>query len=131
MISVFYTALFALLIIWLSLNVIKLRHSKQISLGDGDDIDLRAAMAAQANALEFIPIALLLLYPLEYNGAKLVIIHIAGILMLIGRIIHARAMLSNNIKNRVLGMQITIWVIIGLAIANIIFLPYAKFLNLW
>ena len=98
MISVIYTVLFVLLIIWLSLNVIKLRHSKQISLGDGDDIGLRAAMAAQTNALEYIPIALLLMYPLEYNGAQLIIIHIAGILMLIGRVIHARAMLSNSIK---------------------------------
>jgi uncharacterized membrane protein YecN with MAPEG domain len=131
MISVFYAVLFAILIIWLSLNVIKLRHSKQISIGDAGDIDLKTAVAAQSNSLEYIPIALLLMYPLEYNGASLVIIHFAGILMLVGRLIHARAMLSNNIKFRILGMQITIWVIIGLATANLLFLPYTKFLNLW
>jgi uncharacterized membrane protein YecN with MAPEG domain len=131
MISVFYAVLFAILIIWLSLNVIKLRHSKQISIGDAGDIDLKTAVAAQTNSLEYIPIALLLMYPLEYNGASLVIIHFAGILMLVGRLIHARAMLSNNIKFRILGMQITIWVIIGLATANLLFLPYTKFLNLW
>ena len=131
MISVFYTVLFAFLIIWLSLNVIKIRRSKQVSIGDGNEIELRTAMAAQANALEYIPIALLLMYPLEYNGAYLVIIHIAGVSLLIGRVLHAKALLTDNMKSRVLGMQITIWVLIGLAIANIIYLPYEKFLNLW
>lgn len=131
MISVFYTILLALLIIWLSFNVIKIRRTKKVSVGDGDDLQLMTAMAAQSNALEYIPISLLLLYPLEYNGAYPVIVHIAGVSLIIGRVIHAHGLLNENMNLRVLGMQITIGVIIGLAIANMIFFPYSKFFTLW
>jgi uncharacterized protein len=82
-------------------------------------------MAAQSNALEYLPISLLLLFALEYNGAFLVLVHTLGVLLLVGRVIHAGAMAS-HLKRRVLGMQITIWVLIGLAFANLIFIPYGK-----
>ncbi len=128
MTSAIYASLSAFLIVWLSLNVIKVRRTKQVSLGDGGDAELKTAMAAQSNALEYLPISLLLLFALEYNGAFLVLVHSLGVLLLVGRVIHARAMLTSNLKRRVLGMQITIWVLIGLALANLIFIPYGKLL---
>ncbi len=131
MISVIYTILLTLLIIWLSFNVIKIRRKNQISIGDGNDMQLKTAMAAQSNALEYIPIALLLMYPLEYNGAFPLIIHIFGLLLIAGRVIHAKGLLSENIDLRVLSMQITIWVIIGLVITNMIVFPYSKMITLW
>ena len=83
-------------------------------------------MAAQSNALEYIPIALILLFALEYNNAPLLIVHAFGLLLLTGRVIHANAILTDNLRKRVLGMQITIWVLIGLAITNLVFIPYGK-----
>ena len=130
MISGIYASAAAFLIVWLSLNVIKIRRQKQVNIGDGDDIDLRTAMAAQSNAVEYIPIALLLLFVLEDNGANVMLVHILGILLIIGRVIHAKALLTGNLRTRVLGMQITIWVIVGLAIANLMFLPYEKLISL-
>jgi uncharacterized membrane protein YecN with MAPEG domain len=124
--SAIYASLSAFLIVWLSLNVIKVRRTKQVSVGDGGDAELKTAMAAQSNALEYLPISLLLLFALEYNGAFLVLVHTLGVLLLVGRLIHARAMLTSHLKRRVLGMQITIWVLIGLAFANVIFIPYGK-----
>lgn len=126
MTSVVYASLATFLIVWLSLNVIKARHAKQISLGDGGDPDLTKAIAAQANAIEYLPMAILLLLVLEYNGAPLVLVHTLGLLLLVGRLVHANAILTNNLKTRVLGMQITIWILIGLASANLLFLPYGK-----
>jgi hypothetical protein len=125
--SAIYASLSAFLVVWLSLNVIKVRRTKQVSVGDGGDDELKTAMAAQSNALEYLPISLLLLFALEYNGAFLVLVHTLGIVLLVGRVIHARAMLANNLQRRVIGMQITIWVIIGLAIANLFFIPYGNF----
>ncbi|MGD2020321.1 MAG: MAPEG family protein [Thiohalocapsa sp.] len=127
MTSAIYASLSAFLVVWLSLNVIKVRRTKKVSVGDGGDDELKTAMAAQSNALEYLPISLLLLFALEYNGAFLVLVHTLGIVLLVGRVIHARAMLANNLQRRVLGMQITIWVIIGLAIANLFFIPYGNF----
>ena len=126
MTSVIYASLAAFWIVWLSLNVIKVRRAKQVSVGDGGDIELITAMAAQSNALEYLPISLLLLFALEYNGGFIVVVHVFGLLLLVGRVIHARAILAGNLKQRVLGMQITIFVIIGLAVTNLLYLPYVK-----
>lgn len=130
MTSVIYASVGAFLIVWLSLYVIKVRHNQQISLGDGDNSQLITAMAAQSNALEYIPISLILLFSLEYNNGPLWLIHALGISLLIGRVIHAKAILSENLELRVTGMKITIWVIILLASCNIIFLPYKNFLSI-
>jgi len=126
MTSVIYVSLAAFLIVWLSLNVIKIRHARQISLGDGGAPDLIKAMAAQANALEYLPIGLLLLFLLEFNGSPLLVVHALGILLLVGRLIHAHAILTGNLSTRVRGMQITIWALIILGSANLLFLPYEK-----
>lgn len=130
MTSAIYASASAFLIVWLSLNVIKVRTAKRIILGDGHDEELLTAIAAQLNAIEYIPIALLLLFSLEYNDANLIIVHALGIALIIGRIVHAKGLLSSNLDARVLGMKITIWTIVGLAATNLIFIPYGLTLNL-
>ncbi len=130
MISAIYASISAFLICWLSLNVIKKRRKNRISIGDGENEELKTAMAAQSNAIEYIPIALLLLFALEYNEANIWIIHLLGIALITGRVIHAHNLLSDNLKGRVLGMQITIYTIIGLALLNIGYLPYTKLFKL-
>jgi uncharacterized membrane protein YecN with MAPEG domain len=124
MVSAIYASLSALLIVWLSLNVIKERRANKISLGDGDCEALRIAMAAQANAIEYIPITLILLFAIEYNQASTLLIHVFGVALVVGRGIHAFAIINENLKYRVLGMQITIFTMIGLAISNIFYLPF-------
>ena len=123
MISAMYASLGALLIIGLSLNVIKQRRANKVSIGDGDCQVLKIAMAAQSNAVEYIPIALILLFALEYNQANIILVHMFGVALIIARLIHATAISNENLKYRVLAMQITIFTIIGLAISNFIYLP--------
>lgn len=130
MTSAMYASISAFLIIWLSLNVIKKRREFKVSIGDGHNKKLKIAMAAQSNAIEYIPIALLLLFSLEYNNANILLVHSLGLLLIIGRIIHAKGILSETLKIRVFGMQITIYTILGLAITNFIYLPYDKLLKL-
>ena len=127
MTSALYASLAAVLIVWLSLQVINVRRAKKISLGDGNDDELKTVMAAQENALNYVPITLLLLFALEYNNGYLIVVHVFGLLFMLGRVIHARAILASNLDKRVLGMQITFFVIIGLAIANLVALPYFRF----
>ena len=126
MTSVIYASLAAFLMVWLSLKVIKIRRSNKISIGDGGIDDLTIAIAAQSNAVEYIPISLLLLFALEYNQANMIAIHLLGAALIIGRIVHAKGLLSSNLKQRVLGMQITIYTLLALAIANFIYLPYEQ-----
>ncbi|MGZ8238835.1 MAG: MAPEG family protein, partial [Methylobacter sp.] len=77
---------------------------------------------AHSNAVEYIPIALMLLLMLELNGAPKILIHILGATLLTGRILHAMGLPAKDLKKRVLGMQITIYLLIGLAILNILLL---------
>ena len=126
MISVIYAVISALLIIYLSLNVIKSRRKHQISVGDGGNEALQTAQGAQFNAIEYLPISLILLFYLEYNGAGTWIIHLAGIALITGRIVHAHGLLNRRMRRRVLGMQITIYVLIGLCLLNLVYLPLDK-----
>jgi uncharacterized membrane protein YecN with MAPEG domain len=124
MISSVYAAVSALWIVWLSLGVIKLRRAKKVRLGDGNEPELQAAIRAQGNATEYMPISLILLVMLELNGTHAVLIHLGGIAMLAGRIVHAKGLLTDNLRYRVLGMQVTIFTIIGLAVANVAYVVF-------
>lgn len=127
MISSFYAGALALLIVWLSLQVIKARRSKKVSLGDGGEPELRTAIRAQGNAVEYIPISLILLVLLEMDGAHAALLHVGGVGMLAGRLLHAKGLLTNSLRYRVLGMQWTINTLIGLALCNLGFALYAAY----
>ncbi len=125
MITSIYASLATLLIVKLTLSVIKLRRKNRVRIGDGGIDELQLAIRNHANAVEYIPIALMLLLTLELNGAPKILVHILGVTLLIGRILHAMGLSEKNLKKRVLGMQITIYLLIGLAVLNIVFFAFA------
>ncbi|MGZ4956398.1 MAG: MAPEG family protein [Methylobacter sp.] len=129
MITSIYASLSALLIVRLSLGVIKLRRKNRVSVGDGGNEELHLAIRAHSNALEYIPITLMLLLTLELDGAPKILIHILGVTLLIGRILHAMGLPAKDFKKRVLGMQITIYLLIGLAVLNILFFAFPESLK--
>lgn len=122
MISSFYAAVLALWIVWLSIRVIKLRRQKRVRLGDGGDPELQAAIRVQGNATEYLPVAIILLILLELNDGYQLLIHIGGIALIAGRILHLKALTGDNIELRVKGMQLTLFTIIALSILNVIYL---------
>ncbi|ASI93528.1 hypothetical protein DA096_22510 [Vibrio rotiferianus] len=128
MITALYASALALLLIWLAFQVIKQRRSNKIAYADGGVESLQIARSAQSNASEYIPITLILMALLEYNGASVLWIHLAGIAFVIGRVIHARGILAEDLKGRVTGMKLTFFTMIGLVALNLIYLPYG---NLW
>ena len=71
----------------------------------------------------------MLLLTLELNKAPEILIHVLGITLLIGRTLHALALPAKDLKRRILGMQITIYLIIGLAILNILFFIFTDSLK--
>jgi uncharacterized membrane protein YecN with MAPEG domain len=119
MITPIYAAVLSLLIVWLSLNVVKLRRSGRVVLGDGGNPDLQVAIRAQGNATEYIPISLTLLLLLELSKGNALMLHIGGIALLIGRSLHAYGLTTGNLTLRVSGMAFTFGNIIYLAIANL------------
>lgn len=122
MYTALYASLSAVLICWLALQVIKVRRRHQIAFADGDIQALKVARSAHANAVENLPIFLIMLFLLEYNGGHLLLVNLLGIIMLTGRVIHARGILSEHLPQRVTGMKITFFTMLGTALLNIIYL---------
>jgi hypothetical protein len=128
MITALYASLLALLMCWLAMQVIKARRKHKVLYADGGVDALILVRTAQQNAFEYIPISLILMALLEYNSQQLWLVHILGVLLCAARVIHAKAILTQNINARVKGMKLTFAVIAILAITNIVFIPFSAFI---
>jgi len=123
LITAFFSSILALIFYKLSINVIRLRRKYKVSLGSSKKHkDLEQAIRAHGNLSEFLPIGLILLACLEVNHLPKIVVFMCGLFFLIGRYLHASSFLKEEIdsSNRVLGMKITHWSIILMAILNII-----------
>lgn len=89
MLTGLYAALCALLVFALSLRIALLRKRLRIGIGDGGDAALARAIRAQANAIEYVPLVLVLLLIAENNGAGVAFIHACGAGLLVARVLHA------------------------------------------
>lgn len=104
----------------MALQAIKARLANRIKLGDGGNFVLQSAIRAHGNFAEYMPIVLILLFLLEYNGMYYLVIHAVGVAFLIERWIHAQGLLTDNLRYRMHGMGFTLAILIGLAVANIL-----------
>lgn len=84
-----YAGLLALLILLLSYRVVMLRRKFQVGIGSHGEKALARAIRVHGNAVEYIPICLILMVLAETQGAPSWLIHGAGIALVIGRILHA------------------------------------------
>lgn len=115
MITLFYTGVLTLLVVLLSVRVIVLRNRHKVAVGDGGNTDLQLAIRAQGNALEYLPLALLLIFMIEAAGLSPIIIQLLCLALLIGRLIHAYAIPAKNLRLRAAGMMLTFLVLLAAA----------------
>jgi uncharacterized membrane protein YecN with MAPEG domain len=122
---VFVTAvlsgLFALFFIKLSLNVIRLRKMNQITLIEGGIDALDRAIRVRASFSEYVPLGLVMMGTLELNGAPSLLIALLGMVLLLGRYLHARG-LSHSLQSsqsRINGTKSTFLALALLALSNI------------
>lgn len=116
-----YAGLLALFLVYLSFQVIFRRRDAKVSIGDGDDSLLNKRIRVHANFIEYAPMGLILLLMAELQGAPLWVCHILGIMLLAGRIMHAKGLASQPqiTSLRKYGMIITFMMLTFAAIANI------------
>ncbi|EMI5489441.1 MAPEG family protein [Providencia stuartii] len=126
MVSSLYAVLGALLLIKLSLNVVKLRNQYRVSYGDGGFYELQTAIRVHGNAIEYIPIALILLLFMEMNGAQVWMIHLCGLILIAGRVLHSYGLKNHDISYRRSGMAATYIAITLMVMANIYYLPWIQ-----
>lgn len=113
-ITAIYVALLALVGVALQQLVGRERLRSGISLGAGADEALAVAMRRQANFVEQVPIALVLLLALELNGASPAWLHGLGATLLFARIIHPFGLEMANAQRlpRLVGALATLAVVL-------------------
>ena len=117
MITMLYAGLCAILVVFLALRVVQWRHSHRIGLGDGGDPELIKRVRVHANAVENLPLALILLGGMELNGYDDRIIHAFGITLLVSRVAHAWGLSHNSgtSRGRFLGTLFTFLLMLAMA----------------
>ena len=95
MITLLYAARCTLLVLVLAGRVMAYRLTHRVGLGDGGHAVLQRRIRAHANAVEYLPLALLLLGGMELNGVDDTVIHGFGITLLASRLLHAWGLSRN------------------------------------
>jgi len=90
-----WVGLHIFLLLTLSALVVRQRRRHHVELGDGGVPELERAIRAFGNAAEYAPAGLIALVVLAAVGAHPTTIHIAGLLLFAGRVVHAVG-LSNS-----------------------------------
>ena len=121
MITGLYAALLALFQIFLTLRVVRLRWSRRVALGDGEDKELTREIRAHGNFVETVPMALLLILIAEFSGAPSSCVHALGAILLVSRASHFIGITTGNSagKCRMYGMIGTLLVLLLGAVLNI------------
>ena len=116
-ITAVYAAALALLIVALMLRVVRLRWRLRIGIGSGEDRVLACAVRAHANAIETVPLALLLMLLVELGPVSPVALHAAGAALVVGRLAHAFGLSrhAGTSAGRIGGTILTVGVILFLA----------------
>lgn len=120
-VTAIYASLIALLFLFLSARVIMYRRENRHDLGDAGDRKLLKRIRAQGNCAEYAPFGLLLLVIAELQGASAPILHVLGLMLVLGRIAHALALSlrRQDFRLRVLGMMLTL-IMIGISALGVL-----------
>lgn len=124
-ITAYFAAPLGLLIMGLALNVSKVRIQNKVSLGDGDNKVVRGAIRAHGNAVEYIPIILILLFIYELQGGNLIVLWVMGAMLVASRFFHAWGMLRHIFIFRRYGATVTyiVGVLLPIFILGQVLLP--------
>jgi uncharacterized protein len=117
-ITALYAGLLALLVLVLAIRVVRARQTGAVAFGDGGNAELQKRIRVHGNAIENVPIGLILLLVLELNGSSALLLHGIGASLTVGRVAHAQGLGTSTgaTPGRFLGTVIT-WVAIGVAAA--------------
>ena len=99
----------------------KLRRKNKVGIGSGGEQALEQAIRVHANAIEYIPMALLLIAFFELNGGSIYLVHLFGAVLVVARLLHAQGLSSTigKSKGRYFGALFTFLVILFCSLANL------------
>lgn len=111
----------AVINLWLAMRIGKLRMSAKVLHGDGGNDALMQRMRAQANFIENVPLALILIGAIELSGKGGQWLAIVGAVFMLARVAHGIGM-DNTKPNplRAGGTLVTMLTLLGLAVVAIL-----------
>jgi uncharacterized membrane protein YecN with MAPEG domain len=116
--TLIYAGILGLILVLLSARVVKQRGLAKVSLGEGSDAELRRRIRIQGNFIEYVPMALILIWMLDNAQFSTWVIHVLGILLIVARLSHAWSLSvgagTERFPARVLGAGGT-FLVIGVA----------------
>jgi uncharacterized protein len=116
-----YAGLLALIFMFLSVRVIGMRRQARVALGDGGDRALLRRQRVQGNFAEYVPLVLILMALAEIQGVSAWLLHLIGLTLIAGRLIHAAGVSREPepLRLRVAGMALTFVALMTGALTNL------------
>ena len=122
-ISLTAAAAAALVNVWLSTRVSRVRTANKVFMGDGGDESVVAAMRAHANFVEYTPFVLVLIALIELALGSQLWLSVVSAAYVLGRVAHGIGMSGGWPRGRMVGTIVTLVTLLGLAIVALT-IPY-------
>jgi len=121
-ITALYAAILGLFMTALAINVTVHRAKLRVLIGDDGNPHMLRMIRLHGNAVEYIPLALILMAIYEINGGSHTALHAAGIVLVAARLLHVSGMWSTPKTNfgRASGQSLTWLTTVALAVLNIV-----------
>ena len=121
-VTAFYAGLMGLWVLVLSFEVMRRRRRHDVPLGTGGVPELERAVRAHGNATEYVPLSLILLGLAEGLGTSAWVLHLFGLMLLAGRVLHGGHFILGERweQARSIGMLLTVSGIGALSVGLII-----------
>ena len=94
-----YGGILAIILSVLSARAGLFRAKAGISIGDGGNVELHERIRVHGNAVEYVPMFIILFGILETNGANTTFLHAIGIVVILSRVAHAVGLKADNIAH--------------------------------
>ncbi|GGA69266.1 glutathione S-transferase [Arenimonas soli] len=122
MITLLYAALCTLFILGLAIRVMLARGRLKVGLGDGGHGELNRRVRAHSNAVEYVPLALILLGGMELNGYPDWLVHTFGATLVVSRLLHAwgLAVSEGRSAGRFWGTLLTLLLMVAMCVMAIV-----------
>jgi uncharacterized membrane protein YecN with MAPEG domain len=116
-----YAAILAIIIVALGINVTVHRVKLKVSLGDGGNPQMLRMIRLHGNAVEYVPLAVVLMLAYEINGGWHAALHVIGIALIAGRLLQTWGMWAtdNTTRGRQIGQSLTWLSVAALAVLNL------------
>jgi uncharacterized membrane protein YecN with MAPEG domain len=120
-ITALYAGILAIIIVALGINVTVHRVKLSVPLGDGGNPKMLRMIRLHANAVEYLPLAVVLMLAQEANGGWHTGLHVSGLTLVAGRMLQTWGMWGTEMPglSRGAGQSLTWLTIAALAVFNL------------